>query len=67
MITVDRHLNDLYPFMGIEKTNPQEVIHGLAEDPVVENLNPETGHQLEAQDEFHADIVEEEQSTSSQS
>ena len=53
--------------MGVEKTNPQKVIHGLAEDPVVENLNPETGTQLEAQDEFHADLVDEEQSTSSQS
>ena len=31
-ISVNRHLNQLYPFMGVEKAEPQEQIQGLAED-----------------------------------
>ena len=29
---MNRHLNHLYPFMGVEKTEPQEQISGLDED-----------------------------------
>ena len=31
-ILVNRHLNQLYPFMGVEKSKPQEQIQGLVED-----------------------------------
>ena len=37
-ITVDRHLNQLFPFLDVEKQKPQETIHRLAEDHVAENL-----------------------------
>ena len=53
-ITVNRHLNQLYPFIGVEKYQPQEQTQGLSEDGAAENLAPETGtHIGEAQDEFH--------------
>ena len=52
-ISVDRHLNQLYPFMGVEKAEPQEQIWGLVEDGAARTLAPATGTQLvAAQDEF---------------
>ena len=55
-ITVDRHLNQLFPFLGIEQQLPQETIPGLAEDPVAEDLAPDNSTQhISAQDEFHTD------------
>jgi len=57
-IKVDRHLNDLYPFIGIEKLKPQETINGLAEDSAAENLAPEPGTRLETQDEFYEESTE---------
>ena len=54
IITVDRHLNQLYPFMGVETTEPQEQIHGLAADAISENVAPAPPVQrAETQDEFH--------------
>ena len=47
-ILVNRHLNQLYPFVGVEKTKPQEQIQGLVEDKAAGTLAPETA----AQDEF---------------
>lgn len=45
--------------MGVEKPQPQEPVHRLAEDSAAENLAPEPGIQLgAAQDEFHADSSE---------
>ena len=41
-ISVNRHLNQLYPFMGVETTEPKEQIQGLAEDRVAGILAPET-------------------------
>ena len=35
-ISVNRHLNQLYPFMGVEKAESQEQIRGLAEDVQLE-------------------------------
>ena len=52
-ISVNRHLNQLDPFMGVEKTEPQEQIRGLVEDGAAGTLAPETETQLgAAQDEF---------------
>ena len=54
IITVDRHLNQLYPFMGVETTEPQEQIHGLTADSISENVAPAPPVQrAETQDEFH--------------
>ena len=55
-IIVDRHLNQLFPFIDVEKQLPQETIDGLAEDSIAEDLAPEqsTKHHS-AQDEFHTD------------
>ena len=53
-ISVDRHLNQLYPFMGVEMTKPQEQIRGLAQDGAAGTVAPSTGTQLGAtQDEFN--------------
>ena len=53
-ISVDRHLNQLYPFMGVEMTEPQEQIQGLAEDGAAGTVAPSTGTQLGATlDEFN--------------
>ena len=52
-ITVDRHLNQLYPFMGVEMAEPLEQILGLAEDGAAGTMAPSIGTQLGAtQDEF---------------
>ena len=52
-ITVDRHLNQLYPFMGVEMADPQEQILGLVEDVAAGTLAPNAGTQLgSTQDEF---------------
>ena len=52
-ISVNRHLNQLYPFMGVETAEPQEQIRGLAEDGAAGNLAPDTRTRLgEAQDEL---------------
>ena len=52
-ILVDRHLNQLYPFMGVEKAEPQEQTHGLVKDRAAKTLAPDTGTQLgAAQDKF---------------
>ena len=59
LIKVDRHLNQLYPFMGVEKPNPQEQIHGLAADPAGENVIPALRTQHgETQDEFYEESTE---------
>ena len=47
-ITVDRHLNQLYPFMGVEHFSGEERIHGLAEDGAAGVIAPGTGAQLGA-------------------
>ena len=47
-ISVNRHLNQLYLFMGVEKAEPQEQIRGLAEDGAAGTLAPEAGTQLGA-------------------
>ena len=61
-ITVDRHLNQLFPFLDVEKQHPQETIHGLAEDPIAAELVQEQSAQPHpAQDEFHADPANTEQ------
>ena len=61
-ITVDRHLNQLFPFLDVEKQHPQETIHGLAEDPIAAELVQEQSAQPHpAQDEFHADLANPEQ------
>ena len=39
---VNRHLNQLYPFKGVETAEPQEQIRGLAEDGAAGTLAPET-------------------------
>ena len=39
-ITVNRHLSHLYPFMGVEKAEPQEQIRGLDEDGAAGVLAP---------------------------
>ena len=41
-ITVNRHLNHLYPFMGVEKAAPEERIRGLDEDLAAGVLAPGT-------------------------
>ena len=52
-ITVNRHLNQLYPFMGVEKTEPHEQIRGLIEDGAAGILaQDDTIQHGEAQDEF---------------
>ena len=52
-ISVHRHLNQLYLFMGVEKAEPQEQIRGLAEDGAAGTLAPDVGTQLgEAQDKL---------------
>ena len=52
-ITVDRHLNQLYPFMGVEMAEPQEQILGLTEDGATGTLAPNAGTQLgTTQDKF---------------
>ena len=52
-ITVNRHLNQLYPFMGVKKSEPQEQIRGLVEDGAGGTLVSKTATQLGAtQDEF---------------
>ena len=40
VITVNRHLNHLYPFMGVEKAEPQEQIRCLDEDGAAGVLAP---------------------------
>ena len=61
-IIVNRHLNQLYPFINVEKQQLQETIHGLAEDSVEENLASECQTQhFRAQDEFHTDSTSSEQ------
>ena len=42
-ISVNRHLNQLYPFMGVETAEPQEQIRGLVEDGAAGTLAPEAG------------------------
>ena len=55
-IIVDRHLNQLNPFLDVEKQQPQETIHRLAEDSVAEDLTLERRTQhFPAQDEFYTD------------
>ena len=52
-ITVNRHLNQLYPFMGVKMVKPQGQILGLAEDGATGILAPNAGTQLgETQYEF---------------
>ena len=52
-ISVNRHINQLHPFMGVEKAEPQEQIRGLAEDRAAGTLAPDAGTQLgEARDEL---------------
>ena len=52
-ITVDRHLNQLYPFMGVEKAEPEEQIRGLIKDGAAGILAQDATTQLgDAQDEF---------------
>jgi len=49
-------MNQLFPFLGVEKQLPQETIHGLAEVSVAEDLAPDSSTQhTSAQDEFHTD------------
>ena len=61
-ITVDRHLNQLFPFLDVEKQLPQETIHRLAEDPVAAELAQEQSTQHHPpQDEFHTDPASPEQ------
>ena len=45
-ISINRHLNQLYLFMGVEKAEPQEQIQGLAEDGAAGTLAPDAGTQL---------------------
>ena len=45
-ISVNRHLNQLYPFMGVEKTEPLEQIQDLVKDGAAGTLAPETATQL---------------------
>ena len=52
-ITVDRHLNQLYPFLWVEMAEPQEQILGLVEEWAAGTLAPNAGTQLgTTQDEF---------------
>ena len=52
-ITVNRHLNQLYPFMGVEMAEPQEQILGFAEDGAAGTIAPSAGTQLRTtQDKF---------------
>ena len=52
VISVNRHLRQLYPFMNVEKAEPQERIPDLNEDGAAGTtaLRPSTQHQ-EVQDE----------------
>ena len=47
-ITVDRHLNQLYPFMGVEHVSGEERIHSLAEDGAAGVIAPGSGAPLGA-------------------
>ena len=59
---MDRHLNQLFPFLDVEKQHPQETIHGLAEDSEAEDLTPEQSTEYySAQDEFYTDPASPEQ------
>ena len=52
-ISVNRHLNQLYLFMGVAKAEPQEQIRGLAEEKAAGTLALDEGTQLgAAQDKF---------------
>ena len=52
--TANRQINQLYRFIGVEKTQPQEQIQ---QNRTVETLATETGTQLkEAQDEFYTEF-----------
>jgi len=49
-------MNQLFPFLDVEKQLPQDTIHGLAEDSAAEDLAPDNSTQhLSAQDECHTD------------
>jgi len=49
-------MNQLFPFLDVEKQLPQDTIHGLAEDSAAEDLAPDNSTQhISAQDEFHTD------------
>ena len=51
--TVDRHLNQLYLFIGVEKAEPQEQIGGLIEDGAAGILAQDATNQRgDTQDEF---------------
>ena len=52
----DPPMNQLFPFLGVEKQLPQETIHGPAENSVAEDLAPDSSTQhISAQDELHTD------------
>ena len=45
-IIINRHLNQLYPFMGVETAEPQEQIRGLVEDGAAKTLASEARTRL---------------------
>ena len=59
-IVVDRHLNQLFPFMNLETQNPQETVHSLNSDSTeARNLAPAPSSRPEpTQDEFHPELEE---------
>ena len=59
-IVVDRHLNQLFPFMNLETQNPQETVHILTSDSTeARNLAPAPSSRPEpTQDEFHPELAE---------
>ena len=57
-IVVERHLNQLYPFMNLEAQHPQELIPSLTSDPTeARNLAPSSRPEP-AQDEFLPELKE---------
>jgi hypothetical protein len=55
-------MNQLFPFLDLEKQLPQETIHGLAEVSIAEDLAPDNSTQhLPAQDESYTDPASPEQ------
>ena len=52
IISVDRSLRHLYPFMNVETTTPEERILGLDQDEAAGTTGPRTGAAEQLQDEF---------------
>ena len=52
IISVDRSLRHLYPFMNVETANPQERVPGLNKDGAAGTTAPGPGAAEQIQDEF---------------